>query len=495
MTTGFSPPMLDRVRWLLGYALVVETTFQFLLQAWSQTVEVFLFVTIVGGFVLVTLVAKGFKGLVGIVADTWTQRLAALFVAALSITFLWGDQSPRSVLALLRLPTCLIVVALVAETVREEGRMTRFAWGMLSAIGLLYALALVELVFGSGVLGLQCSKVEECWMRSHPRNWHWPGLLENNRTAVDADALPWQPPPRALLENLRATVIGTAYGMNRLLLFAVLAYAAGIGIALTAERRRAKALAAGLVAFVFCGLILIESRSTLVVIVAFVAFVVLAWRDRRVRRFVKPGILASLTAFAAAMAFWQMMPGDSTSIDRIERTALIYRQGLEIESDQTRLANWTLALDMFLNSPIGGAGFRSFPHEARKRLFGNRPAPSDIGGGAPLVDQAARGRMGYQNVGVHNGYLEVLAEAGLLGALPFLALLATAAAWTLTATSPLSESAAAWRVVFAVALVGILTINLVDTHTEDRYFWILLGLVAALENWRRAARSGKSGNG
>ena len=89
----------------------------------------------------------------------------------------------------------------------------------------------------------------------------------------------------------------------------------------------------------------------------------------------------------------------------------------------------------------------------------------------------------------------MLAEAGLLGALPFLALLATAAALTLTAIPPLSESAATWRVVFAVALVGILTINLVDTHTEDRYFWIVLGLVAALENWRRAARSGKSGNG
>lgn len=483
-------PRADRVRGLLGYALVVETTFQFLLQAWSRTMEVFLFVTIAGAFLLATFAARGINGLVGIVTDTWTQRLAALFVATLAVTFLWGDQSPQSVLALLRLPTYLVIVALVAETARNEGNMVRLAWTIVGAITVLYALALVELLFGSAVLRLNCTDVEACWDATSPRYWDWPGVLGDSPKAAVADAERWQRAPDTLLESLRATVIGAAYGMNRLLFFALLAYALAIGIVLTARRRRAKMLAAGLVGFVFCGLVLTESRSTLAILAVFTALVVIAWREPRLRRHVGPIALASVALLAVAVSFSQVVPGEGTAIDRIGHTARAYRQGEEVESDQARLTNWALALNLFASDPLWGSGFRTFPNEARRQLFDGRPAPSSIGGGAPLPEGKGRRLMGYQNVGVHSGYLKVLAEAGLLGTLPFAALLAFATVLTLTRTPVLSESTAVWKMVLAGALVGILTINLVDTHTQDQYFWTVLGLVAALEHWRRRSADG-----
>ena len=478
-------PRLDRVRCWLGYALVVETAFQFLLQAWSRPMEVFLFVTIVGAFLLATFAASGIRGLVGIVMDTWTQRLAALFVAALAVTFLWGDQSPQSVLALLRLPTYLVIVALVAETARDETRMARLAWTIISAVAALYALALVELLFGSAVLRLNCADVEACWDATSPRYWDWPGVLGDSPKAAVADAERWQRATDTLLESLRATVIGAAYGMNRLLFFGLLAYALAIGIVLTSRQRRAKLLATALVAFVFCGLVLTESRSTLAIVAVFVALVAIAWREPRLRRHAGTIALTSAALLTVAVSFSHAVPGEGTAIDRIGHTARAYRQGEEVESDQARLTNWALALDLFASEPLWGSGFRTFPNEARRRLFDDRPAPSSIGGGAPLPEGKGRRLMGYQNVGVHSGYLKVLAEAGLLGMLPFAALLAFATVLTLTRTPALSETAAAWQMVFAGTLIGILIINLVDTHTRDQYFWAVLGLVAALEHWRR----------
>lgn len=488
-TAMASMSKFERVRCLLGYALVVETAFQFLLQAWSRTLEVFLFVTIVAAFLLATFAVRGLKGLVGIVMDTWTQRLAALAVAALALTFLWGDQSSTSVLALLRLPTYLVIIALVAETVRDERRVVRLAWTIIGAISALYALALVELLLGSAVLGLNCTDVEACWDATSPRFWDWPGVLGDSPKAAVADAARWQRAPDTLLESLRATVIGAAYGMNRLLFFALLAYTLAIGIVLTARQRRAKLLAAGLVAFVFCGVVLTESRSTLVIVAVFILLAAIVGWTPRLRRQLRPIVLTSATLLIVVVAFWQAVPGEGTTIDRIAHTARAYRQGEEVESDQARLTNWTLALDLFVSQPFGGSGFRNFPNEARERLFDDRPAPDRIGGGAPLAEGEGRRLMGYQNVGVHSGYLKVLAEAGLLGMVPFVALLVFVTKLTFAKAPMLSESTAVWQMVFAATLAGILMINLVDTHTGDQYFWTVLGFVAALEHWRRHSAS------
>ncbi len=87
--------------------------------------------------------------------------------------------------------------------------------------------------------------------------------------------------------------------------------------------------------------------------------------------------------------------------------------------------------------------------------------------------------------GIHSGYLKVLVEAGLLGMVPFLALLAYALVIMLRPMPALSPPQRIWKVVFTSAFIGILTFNLVDIHSEGRYFWIILAFAAVLEVWKR----------
>ena len=456
--------LLSEVRWRLGYALVVQTAFQFLLKAWSETLEIFLFLALTSAFLVVTVVLQGVTGVVGLVTATWTQRLAALFLLALALSFLWGDQSLRSVLALLRLPTYLILIAMVVATLQSEERIPSFAWTILGAVCCIYLLTLVEFYFGSEVLGLECADVERCLER-HDENWHWEGFLYEEMELADFSR-------HGGIFN--ATVIGEAYGMSRLGQFAMLAYALGLGLVLHSGRTRSKLLAAGLVTVVLWGLILSGSRSVTLVVpglgLVFVALTVLntisfhhakitiamvALHHARILMF------THLAIFVAVVVFWQVLPARVTSPDRVVDTFEHYYKNLEIRPDSWRLRNWELASALFFENPVGGRGFRMFQQEARQHF------PETL------------------VVGVHNGYLKVLAEAGLLGALPFLALLAWVLLVMLVPASDLSAVAALWKVVFLSLFIALLTVNLVDTHSEDRYFWIVLAFAAVLESRRR----------
>ena len=538
---------LGEARWFLGYLLVVQTVFQFLLKTWSETLEVLLFVLITGGFLVATYVLKGFRGLVGIAADTWTQRLAALFLGALAVSFLWGDQSVRSVLALLRLPTYLIVIAMMVETTRGGERRRRLlAWTALGGICILYALAFVEFFWGSDLLGLECADVPKCLEWKKP-GWHWKGLFSAEEETLITEFAKHG-------GVLNATVIGEAYGLNRLGLFGILAYAFGMGIVLNADGMRSRSVAAGLVTFVLLGVMLSGSRSATLVIGGLwgvcTALVVLYGRKRQL---VGTCIAAHLVIFAVLFALWVVMPPGITAIDRLvtrtEETVVAssaprfvgaqggaapeetteHEGGLDAGAEEVatrevvvrtlyeggldagatgRLAKWRMALDAFRVEPLGGMGFRMFALEYR-RLFPKWPPATDRdreafanGVGRPWfmenrsvpvhISVAGVSRNGgegqfwfVQDAGIHSGYLKVLSEAGLLGSVPFLALLAYALMVMLGRGPGLSPAENVWRVVFLSAFVGMLTVNVVDTHSEDRYFWMVLGFAAVLEGWRR----------
>lgn len=506
---------LGAVRWFLGYLLVVQTAFQFLLKAWSEVFEVLLFVFITGGFLVATWVLKGFKGLAGIAVDTWTQRLAALFLGALAVSFLWGDQSVRSILALLRLPTYLIVIAMMVEAMRGgERRMRSLAWTALGGICILYALTFIEFFWGSDLLGLECADAPKCLQFKHA-GWHWKGLFsEETPFGITAFAQHGG--------ILNATVIGEAYGLNRLGLFGILAYALGMGILLNADGMRSRSVAAGLMSFVLLGVMLSGSRSSVLVIgglwVVCPALVVLYGRTRQL---VGTCIAAHLVIFTVLFVLWAAMPPGITAIDRLagrsyssvvvsaaprfvgaqwipERVPNAADGGAEVGAPEAveevgtreevkeaaageevipiiysggfdmtpRRWKWRIARDAFLADPLGGLGFRMFALKYRQVH--------------PLGTQTLLG-----DPGVHSGYLKVLSEAGLLGSVPFLALLAHALMVMLGRRTGLSPAESVWRVVFLTALVGMLTVNVVDTHSEDRYFWMVLGFAAVLEGWRR----------
>ena len=436
--------LLGEARWLLGYALVVETAFQTLLRVWSEVLEFFLFVAITGGFLVATLYLKGFKGLVGMATDTWTQRLAALFLLALALSFLWGDHSIRSGFATLRLPTYLIIIAMVVETLRREERIRSFAWTILGAVCLLYMLTAIEFCFGSDVLGLKCADVPNCLER-RVANWHWSGFFYKGPGHYHLSMDP---------RILKITIIGEAYGVNRLGLFFVLAYALGIGIVLQSDRTRPKLIVMGLATIVLSGVLLSCSRSAgLAVLILYIVFVALIALNTRAFHWVKLFTFASLPSFVAMVLLWQVLP-IFTTFDRFitvpdsirpaaHKLGDIGERGFRLDSH--RLKIWELGLDYFFANPVGGRGFRTM------------------------------------EFALHSGYLELLAETGLLGLLPFLALLAYALAVMLRSTLGPFVAATLWKITFLSMFIVMLAVNLVDTYLQDRYFWVVLGYAAVLE--------------
>ena len=137
-----------------------------------------------------------------------------------------------------------------------------------------------------------------------------------------------------------------------------------------------------------------------------------------------------------------------------------------VAPDRGRIRNWELALELFAANPIGGNGYRTFQPEARRAFFDTYP------------------------IGVHNGYLKVLSESGLVGALPMLGLFAGAVALMLRLGRGASEREVLWRNVFLSVLAAFLALNLLDTHSSDRYFWVVLAFAGVVEVWRRQRVAG-----
>ena len=473
--------------WLMAYALVIEAAFQFLLKAWSEPAEVLLSVAIFGAFLLVTLFVKGPKGLWSTLTDTWTQRFAALFLLGVATSFLWGDHSTRSILALLRLPTYLVIIAMVTETVKVKERIPSFAWMILGVISVLFVLSLIEFYFGSDVVGLKCADIAKC-LEFKGENWHWKGLLHYS-TNISEFARHGG--------TLNATVIGEGYGTARLGLFAILACALGTGLILTSGRKLPKVSAAGLIIMVLFVLVISGSRSgTLAILIAFIVFTALFILNARSWLRVMLFAVISLVIFATTLLLLLVLPTGATSFDRMfastpARPDLIpykpdfipykpdfipykpdfipykpdlinrYEGYLGISLDHGRTRNWTLAMELFAENPVGGSGFRTFQREARARFPDTRI------------------------IGVHSGYFKVLSESGLLGMIPFLALLGYTLFVMLHRVPGLPDTIIVWQAVFFSALIGMLAINVVSTLSTDRFFWVALGFASGIEIWSR----------
>ena len=682
--------------WLLCYVLLVEIAFQFLLKTWSEVLEILLFAAILAVFLALKLVAEGPRGWLRILTDTWTQRLAALFILGIMISFLWGDHSTRSVLALLRLPTYLVIIAMVVETLREEKRIPSFAWTILVGITLVFMLVLVEFYFGSDAVGLKCTDLPKC---EHYKmdGWHWEGLLDRS---TDIEVFTQHG------GNLNASVIAEAYGLSRLGLFSILAYALGIGLIITSGRWRSRLIAGSLLAVVAFGIFISGSRSgTLALPIVLAAFLALSAVSlpRSVVRLTVAGVAVLAAAFLMLLVlptgfttfdrisqeeppkyeigeaavrgeaaeqrvgtpviaylvqdelhladddpiqpwYWQRanaQPNDANAPDEAtwtqvkgaptgeynatgddrgkflrsyvyyEKNGSLYRaetpaigpiqealvpvaelpvvepveeelpavesadaelptvepveeELLAVESveeelpavesteeelpavepveeelpavepaeeelpavepveeelpavesteeetpavepaeeelpavepveeellavepaeeeppavevnlalDQPRISNWMLALELFTDNPVGGSGFRTFQPEALERFQG-------------AID------VGVHDVGVHNGYLQILSESGLIGTLPLLAVLAWSL-WMMWRLAPgASGDAILWRNAFLSAFLTFLALNVIDTHTEDRFFWTVLAFAAVVEVWNRQRNS------
>ena len=227
--------------------------------------------------------------------------------------------------------------------------------------------------------------------------------------------------------------------------------------ALLAERRPLARWAIGVVGLVLLvGLFMTGSRGGLVgMTVAVVAAIILAGRARMTI------LAATLVILGAGIAYYTAFaPRDQ--VDRL----------LSARADRGtgREDIWTVALQVVRDKPFKGAGAGNFTVVAPSYAAGD----INIKRVDFVVDQPKV---------VHNTYLEILAELGVVGAVLFGLVVVGALASAFSAIR--RARVCPWEVQlqvrgFAVGLLGILSVYFFGSREYNKQLWLLLGIALAL---------------
>ena len=455
--------------WLLGYVLVFQAVFQGVIIAHWGLAGNILTVTLVGLFLVAVIYQTRNPGdLIIAVLGTRIQQLAALFVFGLVITMIWGNHSYQAFLSLGQKITFLLIMAAVIYTMRNKERLSSFSWTILGASTLLYILILIEYYFG-----LDLTFIKENWYKTQDF-CNGINRLHMHRTTID-----------------------DLYGTNRLAFYSIFPVASGMGLIFTSTRLSTKLLAAALATIIIFGVILSGSRAgTLAILIMFLTLILVnikSWKN-----VVKYTLTSSATLGAVFLLLW-ILPAGVTSLERIFESAPLSRliSGHVLETslcykdsspkidksisseiahtdnnvrskfnkgitiDESRIRNWKIAIEVFLDNPLGGSGFRTSTQEVLARVPDAR-----------YTDP-------------HNGYLMVLSEAGLLGTIPLAALLIYSLVLLFRPVPGMSSRMIVWKTMFLSALAGMLAANLTSSYLFERQLWVVLAFAAVIEIWKR----------
>jgi O-antigen ligase len=159
-----------------------------------------------------------------------------------------------------------------------------------------------------------------------------------------------------------------------------------------------KLVLAGAIAFMGFAIVLAKTRGIWVGLV--VGLAVAALYERGLRRRLGAVALASAMALIAA---WPL----------IANSAFIQYRVLDMVPIYARIINTATALNMFRHSPVVGFGFGRYTYDSEKW-----PYLVDVGG--------VSSQFGYPAGVPHNEYLHILVLLGLIGFIPYSAMLVTA---------------------------------------------------------------------
>ena len=460
--------------WLLGYILIVQATFQGVIIAHWGVVGNILTLAICSMYLaLIYIQTRKPEELATTIFGTRVQQLAALFVLGLTITMIWGNHSYPAFLSLGQKIAFLLIMAIVVDAMQRKGTLTPFAWIISGSVALLFTLTLVEYYSGIDLtmLGQQWNVPRDfCKEINHVRMGH--------------------------------LTIAKIYGTNRLAFYAILSVALSIGLILTSSRLAHKLLAALLVITVIFWLILSGSRSgTLAILITYLTFILIRIRSWKAAL---DGVVGSIAILGVVFLLLWLLPVGVTSLERIMKSDSLsrmlsapaldigqcnkgattakstitrvpekvitvrnnYNKGITI--DEARIRNWKIAIEVFLNNPFGGSGFRTSTEEVLARVPDTR-----------ITDP-------------HNGYLIVLSESGLLGTIPMVALLFYSFMLLFRHIPGMSDPQTVWKAAFFSAFTGMLAANLTASYLFERHLWIALAFAALIEIWKRGRTNDNS---
>jgi O-antigen ligase len=235
--------------------------------------------------------------------------------------------------------------------------------------------------------------------------------------------------------------------------------AGGLAIRASLTRRLLLAIATAIIAV---GLAATQSRGGLLAAIVCAVAALIIWRGRR-------GMILALIglAIAAAVVFFAANPG---ALHRIEHS----------NHGSGRYDIWTIAWRIVRAHPLFGVGMAQFPQVSLHYVL--LPGLLEY---VPLIEKG---------IVVHNVYLQLWVETGIVGLLLFLSLVVTSLVGAFRAIATFdrlgdTEMSSLARTVM-LALLGMLTASFFLSNLEAGQLWVLLALGPAMaEIARRAARA------
>ena len=368
-----------------------------------------------------------------VVLGTTVQRLMALFIIGISLSLLNAEPDFATLVTFFKRITLLFIVAAVVYGFREGEGIRTLGWVTLAAVTLAYAMSEIAFYFGentvpfSGEIG--------------------GGLVEVIRRGQDLSTYTGKLAP-----------LGTSMSVNRFAFMAILPFSLAIGLLISGRQTRsAYFLPIASLIILGGGVFIIASRSGSVALVISVGIILFFLGQTR-RRLPAAATLSVL--ILGGMWALQFLPAGVTSYDRFfsnDRPASDGYTGYGTRIDDGRLEMWKLGLEMFSEGPATGVGLRRFREEAENRLPQSTTFDS------------------------HSSFIQVAAEAGILGIGPLALLLIYVFFVLLRPGKRLPDDLRLWSLVFLGALLGMSFSAMFNDYIFDRYYWIPIAFVATIE--------------
>jgi O-antigen ligase len=223
-----------------------------------------------------------------------------------------------------------------------------------------------------------------------------------------------------------------------------LAVLGGACLLLRPQARAVRAAAALFTACAFAAMVLSGTRMAL--LGALAGFALMALLEPRARRWAPPALLSA----AAAAAVWEYTPNSGRALSAILQTQ-------NINGSSTRRVLWDVALRIFHDHPLTGAGPGGY-----RRLFDSYHPEA--------IDRQTSW------ASAHNLYLHQLAERGILGGAALLVLCAIMLWRPVRAVRRGGGASALWA---AGAVAAFLIMSLTETSFQNEQFGALLMLIYA----------------
>lgn len=363
---------------------------------------------------------------------TRIQQYIALFILALLISHAQGVVDPNrglgEIFEWLRKLTLFTVLGVFAFAMRSTRHLPLLAKTMVFAMALFTFLSMLDFYMGIQVMPLKAGSLETA--------------------AFDTEYQSY------LATDWRFT--GAGYPVNRFSNYLLLVIFLGVGWFMYARGPIQRAVALGCTSLLVIAELLTITRSGILgMLVGMILLMPMAIRFRLqqvIGVMVVGGLVAALAWYAVLFT-----SGGEVLATRFETGQVANATGGRIERILAALTIWA-------EHPFLGVGWGFFRDHSHEYISGT-------------------------GTGAHNGYLRVLAEAGLIGFIPMMVVTVAVIRRNLVRVGHLSAELEFWRPYFFCGLVAQLVTNVFNDYFWERYLWVSFAFTVALENCYHAARA------